>query len=399
MDIVTKLSRKQRRLERALGYWEDLAGDISAEKLHTLNEQRTQLYKTLTDGLQDELFVARSAELLTNLYPLGERGGYLKEWIPLMQQAYTSLPPDNPLVCQLLNQLAYSFFQENRLDEADTALKQIPKPYCDRFQSSLSLYYSALILIKRNHLSEAIERLHQSIDNFKALGNRAMQKLGSVYMACAVVYRNQGKYDVALKFSQKAIIAYRNAKDVLYEARSHLTFASIHRENQQYNAALHALDTAEKLLSQTISQPDEIDLWTNRGVIYARQENWKASLAAFEQVNHAFLEENNNPSLLVYVYYNRAFALDKLHQHKSAVPLYQQAQELWIRLGNKAELAINQSQLAEATILSGQLKQGLQLWEASLQMLKAAPQTPFIIKRRKEIAGFDVDWIQKHKCD
>ncbi|MGB1249139.1 MAG: hypothetical protein ACPG8W_00790 [Candidatus Promineifilaceae bacterium] len=396
---MTNLSRKQRRLDRALTYWEDMAGEISAEKLHTLNDQRTQLYKTLTSGLQDAVFVERSAELLTNLYPLGERGGYLKEWIPLMQSARTKLDPESHLICQLLNQLAYSLFREERLDDASAMLDLTKEHPSNKFQRCLTQFYYAIILVKRKQFHEAIKGLKLSIAAFQDLGEIAQQKLGSACLACASAYRVHGSYQEALESCQQAIAAYARAQDVSYEARSYQALATIYSDIEQFEQGLEALDKAEHLLTKTISKLDETDLLIHRGVIYCRQKDWASAIGSFKKIDTAFLEENNNPHLLGYYNYNLAFALDGMHKHAEAIALMQRSQQYWGLLNDAAMLALTQSRIAESTIFNGDIAMGLVLWATAVEQLEQVAQTDYIVQRRAEIDRLDTDWYRKHKCD
>ncbi|MBK8989586.1 MAG: tetratricopeptide repeat protein [Chloroflexi bacterium] len=209
-------------LAAGIAYWQEQTSSSTEDAVAALDARRQNLYRAVVYGSKLAQTRRETAIVILQAFHLAERRGYWHEWIPLLQNAAATCPPDEPVLkAELLNRLGELYRANRQLPaaieshlQAEAALKQADGSHSHaehlhaehlrhHIWSSLSLDYA---FSRQYDLAEQYGQ--QALEGFRATS--APPKFhATVLNTLGMVAWWRGQYDLAETLLREAITLWR----------------------------------------------------------------------------------------------------------------------------------------------------------------------------------------------
>jgi tetratricopeptide (TPR) repeat protein len=278
--------------------------------------------------------------------------------------------PDGPGIDEALN-LGVAFFQTGMLDEAERSFRQVLEADSTNFEAR---HYSALAVLRRGDLDEAIQRLSDLLE-------RAGGKIG-VHLNLAYAFRKQGRFDRARQVLARArSLAPDDARLLLAEGAVELFAGHAPRATTALDAYRQRIGPDARppatffycagLAAAVRGQPDEAKRWVEDGIA-AFPSSAPLQLLAGNLAEHhgdaAAAEEHYRQATegdagLAQAHRNLGDVVARRGDVREAIEHYQHAAEIDPDLGDGLY-----TRLADLYYRDGQRDEAVACWSRALEL-------------------------------
>ena len=284
-----------------LSYWFERARPWGDETLHALDPERHNLLRAVQFGLGLESTRGEAANLMLQIYPLIERRGYWRRWIPLLENALAKCSPeDHELAVHLLDRLGQCYrldrqwakSLERHRQEEDLAQQLGDGRLLAKAQLNLSqTYWSEREYDKAEVLAE------QALEGFEQAGGEpeqfgaARSNLGLIALGC-------GDLERAESWLREAIAIYRSIERPALLARSLMNLMITLERAGRIEEALVCGHEALSLLAGTEHELDKVRVELTIGTLYMDLEQWAEAEKAYKRADSLALRQSGNAYLM-----------------------------------------------------------------------------------------------------
>lgn len=380
-----------RHIETAIEIWLDRLADQGEESLAAANREKENLYQLLQHGLYLPDTVPLSANVALQAFELVERGGYWQEWLDLLQRAEAGLTEkDRELHVLILNRMGQIKRLQNHIDDAIGYSQRALK-------IANELHQPRLIALSQYNLAETAlkGRLFDRIDGPGEAALKYFERQPNEHRLTASLLntlgesaRRQARFEEACRHLEMAVALAARRKIPFLEARFRSNFALALNSLGRPEEAIAEIDRAMDLLQGSLNLFDRITLHLNKGFIRAGQSRWTEAVAAFRQVDLAYLAQRQNTFLLALTNTNLGFSLLMIDRPDTAEPYLNDAVAHWRSYGDQVNLANAIGCLGKLHRARGELEQARARFKEALDVLKPINQDPTAASYTAEFNGY-----------
>lgn len=383
-------SRFVSQIRANLNFWQQETNALSDTNLAVFDNERHNLFTAVEFGLQVDETGHEAAVLVAQLFGLIERRGYWREWTPVLEQAISCCPPEEPeLKAKLLNQLG--FLHRLNLDLAasvETHLQVIDFLRYGRESYELGRAHFNLgnTYYVMHQYEKAETHAKQALSINQNLGpSPSAIKPGGILNLLGLIATAQGSFRKAITLFQEAIHHWKNSQELTYLALTWSNLGLAYLESRKFEQALRCFDKAEAILNNTITDLSRLSIGINRGLVYDRQKKWQQAEKIYRDVFTNFLENSGD-------LYNQALIANHLgrvlfHQGKyiEAEASLLESIRLWIKINDDQMRASSLGYLADVLTAKGELEMALSHYNEATRLLSHYPNDIWVQERLNQI--------------
>ncbi len=395
-------------LAAGLTYWQEQTRSSTDDAVAALDVRRQNLYRAVVYGLKLEQTRRETAVVILQAFHLAERRGYWHEWIPLIQNAASACPPDEPLLrAELLNRLGELYLTSRQLAaaieshlQAETILKQTGEDHKranhlragdlrHHIWSNLSMDYA---FSRQYDLAEQYGQ--QALAGFRAT-NAHPKFHANVLNALGVVAWGRGQHDRAETLLREAIAIWRELNQFTDLLRSLNNLMGTLKATKKYEDVWPCYAEAVTCFSHHVGEYEKSLIEVSYGGALYEQGQYDEAKAAFQRANSPYLQQSS-------YFYHRAIVAQCLgntflaqHRLADAAPHLEESARLWRQCDDKLMLANTLGTIAELYAQQGQADDAIALFEQALALLARYPDDAWA---KKLTADFTQQLLEQKKA-
>lgn len=359
-----------------LSYWLDSSRELDDKKLHRLDDERHNLYRAARFGLGLEKTRCNAATLMLQIYPLIERRGYWRRWIPLLEKAVESCAEAEPeLVVRLLDRLGQCYrlnrqWQESlaRHQREEELAREMGDPkLLAKSQLNLSQTYWSL-----RQYAPAVRYGEAALARFTASGGDAEQ-LGATVTILGLIAYGRGQLETAETLLTQAVDAYRSIDRPALLARSLMNLTIALQRDGRNEEALPLCHEALEILQPTEHELDKVRVELTLGTLYLNLERLVEAQEAYKRANSPALRRTGNTYLMALAANNLGSVYLEMGRLQEAQRTLKDSILLWRRAGGRLMLANTLGSMAETLLAMERPDEALPCLEETIAIAAEFP--------------------------
>ena len=368
-------------LRAVVAYWQEQTISNTDDAVAALDTRRQNLYRAVVYGLKLEQTRRETAVVILQAFHLAERRGYWHEWIPLIQNAASACPPDEPILrAELLNRLGELYLTSRQLAaaieshlQAETILKQTGEDHKragdlrHHIWSNLSMDYA---FSRQYDLAEQYGQ--QALAGFRAT-NAHPKYHANVLNALGVVAWGRGQHDRAERLLREAIAIWRELNRFTDLLRSLNNLMGTLKAVKKYEDVWPCYAEAVTYFSHNVGEYEKSLIEVSYGGALYEQGRYDEAKAAFQRANSPYLQQSS-------YFYHRAIVAQCLgntflaqNRLADAAAHLQESARLWRQSDDELMLANTLGTIAELYAQQGKVDAAIALFEQALALLARYP--------------------------
>ena len=373
-------------LRAVVAYWQEQTISNTDDAVAALDTRRQNLYRAVVYGLKLEQTRRETAVVILQAFHLAERRGYWHEWIPLIQNAASACPPDEPILkAELLNRLGELYRTSRQLPaaieshlQAETILKQTDEDHRragdlranhlrHHIWSNLSMDYA---FRRQYDLAEQFGQL--ALDGFRAT-NAPPKFHANVLNALGVVAWWRGQHDRAETLLREAIAIWRELNQFTDLLRSLNNLMGTLKAAKKYEDVWPCYAEAVTCFSHNVGEYEKSLIEVSYGGALYEQGQYDEARAAFQRANSPYLQQSS-------YFYHRATVAQCLgntflaqNRLADAAPHLEESARLWRQCDDELMLANTLGTIAELYAQQGKTDDAIAQFEQALTLLARYP--------------------------
>lgn len=334
-------------------YWLEQSQALDDETLHRLDKDRHNLFRAARFGLGLEETRCDAADLILQIYPLIERRGYWRLWIPLLESAVRGCSEaDRKQRVFLMDRLGQCY----RLDRK---WEQSLRIHHEEERAAAAIGESLLIAKARLNLSqtywserryEEAERYgQQALAGFEEAGGSGEQ-LAAASSNLGLIALGRGELDLAEDWLERAIAIYRTIERPALLARSLMNLTiTLERAGRIEDALVNSRE-ALAVLQPTEHELDKVRVELTLGTLYMDLQRWEEAEMAYKRADSAALRRSGNTYLLALTANNLGSVYMELGRLQESEWALKKSIELGRQSGAQLMLANSLGSMAETKL-------------------------------------------------
>ena len=336
-----------------LAYWLDSSRELDDKKLHRLDDERHNIYRAVRFGIDLERTRCDAATLILQIYPLIERRGYWRRWIPLLQKAVNSCTEaDSSLAVRLLDRLGQCYrlnrqWQESLAKhqrEEELAQQMGDRKLLAKSQLNLSQTYWSL-----RQYDQAVRYGEAALAGFTATAGDAEQ-IGATFTILGLIAYGRGQWQTAESLLTQAVDAYRSIDRPALLARSLMNLTLTLQRDGRNEEALPLCREALEILQPTEHELDKVRVELALGTSYLNLNRLVEALEAYERANSPALRRTGDTYLMALTANNLGSVYLEMGRLEEAQRTLNDSIRLWRRAGGRLMLANTLGSMAETLL-------------------------------------------------
>jgi tetratricopeptide (TPR) repeat protein len=342
-----------RSVSANLGYWLNSSRDLEDKALHRLDEERHNLYRAVGFGLGLESSHCDASQLILQIYPLIERRGYWRRWIPLLEKAVKGCGyADTALTVHLLDRLGQCY-RLNRQWEKSLARhhreKELAKDIGDQ-----KLLAKACLNLSQTYWSlrqydQAVRYGKLAMTGFTEYGSDTDQ-LGATTSNLGLIALSQGELKTAETWLLQAIDTYRSINKPALLARSLMNLTITLQRDGRNEEALPLCQEAVEILDATDHELDKVRVGITLGTLYMKLNRLHEAEEVYKRANSPALRRIGDTYLMAVLANNLGSVYYEMERLEEAERAYNDGIILWRRCGGRLMLANTLGSMAETKL-------------------------------------------------
>jgi tetratricopeptide (TPR) repeat protein len=345
-----------RSVSANLAYWLKRSRDLDDKTLHRLDEERHNLYRAVGFGLGLESSRCDASQLILQIYPLIERRGYWRRWIPLLEEAVKGCgDADAVLTVHLLDRLGQCY-RLNRQWEESLARHGREEVLAQEMGDQKLLAKSHLNLSQTywslRQYDQAMRYGELALAGFTEYGADTDQ-LGATTSNLGLIALSQGELETAETWLTQAIDAYRSINRPALLARSLMNLTITLQRDGRNEEALPLCQEALEILAATEHELDKVRVELTLGTLYMKLNRLLEAEGAYKRANSPALRRIGDTYLMALLANNLGSVYFEMERLEEAERAYNDGIILWRRCGGRLMLANTLSSMAETKLAMG----------------------------------------------
>lgn len=386
---------KHALLERSLAYWLGKSAEITDGTLATFQQEQAILQNLIHDALINSTYQEQAAQLLLTLQPLIERRGIADQWLPLAQQAHTSLSVDQQhyweitAMCGYLHYLLHAFAESRALLEPVVENSAAPA-----LAQGDAAHYLSCLHHDAHQIALAQTYAQKARAHYEQLGDALpRRKLATSSAQQGLLAGKLQEMESANRHFKDAVELWEQVGDETYLGRTLFNWSNFYLLDKTSTRALQLLQRAETVLSVTDSEPDKARILLNLGTYFALRDEWLAAKTCFESADSSYIQHSSDQKLQAWVNNNLGGALTQLGQYDQAEARLRLSIATYQQLNNPYMLGVALGGLAELQACCGQHNRAADLYQQAVDALSQLPNNADAVQHRqllqKQLAELD----------
>lgn len=291
----------RRSIGANLVYWLERTQDLDDKTLHGLDREQHNLFRAVNFGLQLKETYCEAANLILQIYPLIERRGYYRRWIPLLENAVGNCAAsDQELIVHLLDRLGQCYRLDRRWDkslarhhqEEDAAVQLGDMNLIAKARLNLSQTYWS-----QRRYDEAQAYGEKALSGFKK-SNGNPEQFAATLSNLGLIALGRGELDAAEDWLEQTIAAYRSLKRPALLARSLMNLTITLERAGHVEKALAKCREAQVVLETTEHELDKVRVELTLGTLYMDLQQWENAENAYKRADSAALRRSGDAYLM-----------------------------------------------------------------------------------------------------
>ncbi len=336
-----------------LAYWLDCSQDLDDQKLHRLDADWHNLLRATRFGLGLGATSADASRLILQIYPLIERRGYWRHWIPLLEQGIKNGHElETTLTVNLLDRLGQCYRLDRQWD------KSLARH--GREQELAGVVGDELLLAKSHlNLSQTYWSMHQydqalryaelALAGFSSYGGNADQ-LGATTTILGLIALGRGELETAESWLKQAITAYRSLDRPALLARSLMNLAITLQRDGRNEEALPICHEALQILESTAHELDKVRVELTLGTLYMNLNRLEEAEEAYRRANSPALRRIGDTYLMALQANNLGTVYLEMGRLEDAERAFSDSISLWHRSEGRIMLANTLGNMGETKL-------------------------------------------------
>lgn len=343
-----------------LAFWQSRVNELGRDMSCGLYSDRDNILRAVQFGLAIENTRGAATQLALQMYPLLERHGCWREWIPLLERCVEeTLEHEKETAVDVLEQLGrYRRMARDFETAYSTHLQQLKlalelEDTARQAQAQLSL---SQVTWRQRRYSEAKEYAESALSAFKAGAGDADQ-IGAAVTILGLVAYGRGDTAVALDYLNQAVETNRALGHVALLSRSLMNLALAEEAaNLDANALEHYME-AQAVLAPTAYELDKVRVELALGTLHLNSGRVDEAEAAFKRANSDFLQRSGLTYYQALTANNLGNAFLEAGHLQEAESALRRSLDLWQLAGGRLMLGNTAGTLGQTLLAAGRLEE------------------------------------------
>ena len=336
-----------------LNYWLNNSQELDDKTLHRLDGERHNLHRAVGFGIKLPPTRCAAARLILQIYPLIERRGYWRRWIPLLEGAVTSCADaDTSLTIDLLDRLGQCY-RLNRQWPDSLASHQREEKLARQLADPLRLAKARLNLSQiywsQRRYDQAVENGQAALTGFQEAGG-SVEQLGATATILGLIAYGRGDLPTAEKWLAQAIAAYRTVDLPALLARSLMNLTLCLERDGRGQEALPLCREALDILDPTEHELDKVRVELAMGTIFLNSSRLEEAEAAYKRADSPALRRIGDSYLMALLANNLGNVYLEMGRLEDAERKLKGSIALWRTIDSRLFLANSLGSMAEVQL-------------------------------------------------
>ena len=359
-----------------LAYWLDRSQDMDDQTLHRLDAERHNLLRAARFGLGLVETCADAARLSLQIYPLIERRGYWRRWIPLLEQGITNCQESEAiLTVNLLDRLGQCYRLDRQWDKSlakHGREQQLAEAVGDELllakaQLNLSQTYWSM-----HHYDQALRYGELALAGFSAHGGGGDQ-LGATTTILGLIALGRGELETAESWLTQAIDAYRSLDRPALLARSLMNLTITLQRDGRNEEALPICHEALQILESTAHELDKVRVELTLGTLFMNLNRLEEAEEAYKRANSPALRRIGDTYLMALQANNLGTVYLEMGRLQDAERAFSDSISLWHRSAGRIMLANTLGNMGETKLAMNRPDEALPYLDQAITIAREFP--------------------------
>ena len=382
-----------RSVSANLAYWLIRSKELDDRTLHRLDDERHNLYRAARFGMGLESTLCDAARLILQIYPLIERRGYWRRWIPLLEEAENNCgEADAALQVRLLDRLGQCY-RLNRQWEESIAKHRREETLATETGDQLLIAKSRLNLSQTywslRQYDEAVRHGEKALAGFTEFGGDAEQ-FGATTTILGLIALGRGKLETAETWLRQAVDAYRSIDRPALLARSLMNLTITLERDGRNEDALPYCQEALVILEPTEHELDKVRIELTLGTLYLNLKRLVEAEEAYKRANSPALRRMEDNYLRALLANNLGSVYLEMGHLEESERTLKESIILWRQSGGRLMLANTLGTMAETKLAMGCPQEALPFLEETIAICAEFPNDGWgkeLLAKYSEIRG------------
>ena len=360
-----------------LEFWLGQAEKIDDFVIHDLDQEHFNIMRAVQFGMDLEETFPASINLIVFIFPLIERRGYWRQWIPMMEMALGKCALMNTAQrMDLLECLGQCYRLDRRWDEAISVLKEgeiiANSQGSEENLAKFNLRLSQVYLGTRDY-DLCSSYGETALAQLKNIVDVDQEYIGAATSILGLLSYGRGEHDSAEQKLNEAASIYRQLQQPALLGRSLMNLALSLEASGKGGKALTLYKEALSVLEGTEYELDKVRVEISLGTLHINEGRLEEAEAAFVRANSPFLQNSGLVYYQALIANNLGNTYLEMGDLETAEKFLRQSISLWRIAGGRLMLANTVGTLAELTVAQGDCIRARQLFEEAIEIAQDFP--------------------------
>ena len=362
-----------------LSYWLNRSCDLDDKKLHLLDAERHNLFRAARFGMSLPVTQRDASKLILQIYPLIERRGYWRRWIPLLEEGVKCSDAESALTVNLLDRLGQCYRLDRQWQESlakHEREEQLAQDLGDqKLMAKSRLNLSQTYWSLRNY-DHAVRYGELALAGFTDYGGDADQ-LGAATSNLGLIELGLGELGTAETWLAQAIDAYRSIDRPALLARSLMNLAiTLDRDGRNEEAVPLCLESLQ-ILESTEHELDKVRVELTLGTLYMKLHRLVEAEEAYKRANSPALRRIGDTYLMALQTNNLGSVYLEMERLDEAERSFDYSITLWRRSGGRIQLANTLGSMAETMLAMDRHEEALPYIDETIAITAGFPDDAY----------------------
>ena len=352
-----------------INFWQGRANDLGRDMSCALYADRDNILRAVQFGLCAAETRVAATNLALQMYPLVERHGCWREWIPVLERcAEQTLEQEPETAVDVLDQLGrYQRMARNFEHALSTHWQELDlaQELGDAAKTAQAQLNLSQVTWRLRQYDEAEQHARAALDAFSAkLGNA--EQIGAVMTILGLVAYGRGETDAALDYLTRSVETNRALGHIALLARSLMNLALAEEAANLDESALEHYQEAQTVLGPTAYELDKVRVELALGTMYLNSGCTVEAEAAFKRADSEFLRHSGLTYYQALTANNLGNAYLEAGRLQEAETALRRSLDLWKRAGGRLMLGNTAGTLGQTLLAAGKMEEAKQFLDQAL---------------------------------